>query len=415
MSDNFKVTKRKLTDYIPDMSNANDGSERGLQMIEDSLNQDGAGRSIVADKDGRLPAGNKTLEAAINAGFEDVIEVETDGHALIVHKRRDWDLTDPKGAARRYAYRDNRASEVSLNWNLEQILADVNAGVDLSHLWTGDELDALLADLTPPIPVDDPGAQVDRAAELQQKWQTSLGQLWTIESKNARGSHRLLCGDSTKVEDVARVMGGERADFVFADPPYGMDLDVDYDDMFHADKQHRRTGDRFDKVIGDDSDFDPRPVMTLFADAPEQFWWGADYYTDKIPNLTSGVFVVWDKRGSETMDEVVGNVYEMAWSKRKHRKCIARILWSGHHGMQHEDVKSRIHPTQKPVALVQWFLNRWGQGSNIVADPYGGSGVTMVACEQLGRQCRMIELEAKYVAVILQRMSDIGLTPRLVE
>lgn len=148
-----KITRRKITDYIPDMSNANSGTERGLQMVEDSLSQDGVGRSIVADAQDRIPAGNKTLEAAMNAGIEDVIEIETDGRALIVHKRTDWDLSDPQGAARRYAYRDNRASELSLNWNAEQIQADLDAGADLSKMFTEGELEKLLADIQIDIPL----------------------------------------------------------------------------------------------------------------------------------------------------------------------------------------------------------------------------------------------------------------------
>jgi hypothetical protein len=147
-----KLTKRKITDYVPDNHNANIGSERGLQMLEQSLNEDGAGRSIVVDLNGNVPAGNKTLEAAMLAGIEDVIEIETDGKALIVHKRSDWDLSDPKGAARRYAYRDNRTSEVSLTWDANVIAADLEAGVDLSGMWTVNEIAAI--DTLPQPPED---------------------------------------------------------------------------------------------------------------------------------------------------------------------------------------------------------------------------------------------------------------------
>lgn len=138
-----KITRKKLTDYLPDDHNANAGTERGLQMIEDSLQQDGVGRSIVADAMGRVPAGNKTLEAAMNAGITEVIEIETDGNALIVHKRSDWDLSDPTGAARRYAYRDNRAAEVGLAWDASRIAADIESGLDLSDMFAGYELDAI--------------------------------------------------------------------------------------------------------------------------------------------------------------------------------------------------------------------------------------------------------------------------------
>jgi len=141
-----KITRRKITDYIPDDHNANVGTVRGLAMIEDSLQEDGVGRSIVVDKNGKVPAGNKTLEAAVNVGYEEVIEIETDGKALIVHKRNDWDLDDPKGAARRYAYRDNRASEVSLSWDANVIAADVANGMDFSHLFTEKELQLFSTD-----------------------------------------------------------------------------------------------------------------------------------------------------------------------------------------------------------------------------------------------------------------------------
>lgn len=139
-----KITRRKITDYLPDTHNANSGNERGLQMIEDSLHEDGVGRSIVADKHDKIPAGNKTFEAAVNAGIEDVIEIETDGNELIVHKRRNWDLDDPAGAARRYAYRDNRASELGLAWDADMIAQDVANGVDLSKSFYDWEVDKIM-------------------------------------------------------------------------------------------------------------------------------------------------------------------------------------------------------------------------------------------------------------------------------
>lgn len=139
-----KIVRRKITEYLPDNHNANIGTERGLQMVEHSLNKVGAGRSIVVDKNDKISAGNKTLESALNAGIEDVIEIETDGKALIVHKRSDWDLDDPKGAAREYAYLDNRASEVGLAWDANVIAADVAAGIDLSLVFTQPEINAII-------------------------------------------------------------------------------------------------------------------------------------------------------------------------------------------------------------------------------------------------------------------------------
>jgi lysozyme family protein len=143
MADNgTRVTRRKLSDYKPDPHNANRGTERGVYMLDRSIEEVGLARSIVAAADGTIPAGNKTLQAAADAGIEDVIEVETDGRALVVVKRTDWATVDAE-QARRYAYYDNRASDVDLDFNAAQIMADLEAGIDLSAMFFDDELDEL--------------------------------------------------------------------------------------------------------------------------------------------------------------------------------------------------------------------------------------------------------------------------------
>lgn len=227
------------------------------------------------------------------------------------------------------------------------------------------------------------------------------GEVWKL------GEHRLMCGDSTKAEDVARLMNGERADLVFTDPPYGMFLDVDYDGMFaNDDTRAFDTGKRFNKVKGDNDDFKPELITTIFdnfGDCPEVFIWGADYFSELIPNRKDGSWAVWDKRCSEEMDKVAGNTFELCWSKAKHKRLIARIEWSGFHGMNGADCGKRIHPTQKPIALIDFFIKNWGDKANIVVDLFGGSGTTMIACEQLNRKCRMMELDEHYCDVIIAR------------
>lgn len=143
------MAKRSTYDGItPDLKNANKGTERGRYMVEASLRETGAGRSIVLDKDGRIIAGNKTFEAASDIGLP-VRIVETDGTELIAVKRTDLDLGDDTGAARKLAYYDNRAGQVGLEWDAEVLLGDIGAGLDLSGMFRQDELDELLADLTP--------------------------------------------------------------------------------------------------------------------------------------------------------------------------------------------------------------------------------------------------------------------------
>ena len=137
------IHKRKITDYQPNPRNHNRGTERGSGVIEHSFRQYGAGRSLLADKNGVLIAGNQSQQGALNAGIEDVIEVETDGHTVVVVKRTDLDLSKDKRAVE-LAYADNRTNELSLDYDVDTMLKDIEAGVDLSRLWSSDELDGLL-------------------------------------------------------------------------------------------------------------------------------------------------------------------------------------------------------------------------------------------------------------------------------
>jgi len=142
----------KLTDLKPDTSNANRGTERGLRVLDDSLAKVGLGRSIVVDKNLNVVAGNKTLERAVDQGFEDAEIIPTQGDKLIVVLREDFDLyaDDPNNSARQYAYYDNRSSELDLQWDVEQLLADIQAGFDFDGLFREDELDAITNALIEP-------------------------------------------------------------------------------------------------------------------------------------------------------------------------------------------------------------------------------------------------------------------------
>lgn len=416
MTDEIKVRRRKLSDYRPDPSNANAGSERGQFMIESSIEKVGVGRSLVADANDIFVAGNKTSEALASAGIEDVIEIETDGHEIIVHKRRNFDLQDddPNNPARLYAYYDNRASEVSMSWSAEQILADMQGGVDLDQFFRADELEELLASVRPSDPVADAEPQIDRAAELQAEWQTERGQVWTIPSLSVAGkAHRVMCGDSTNADDVARLMNGDKADLVYTDPPYGMELDTDFSGMESKLFKGKTGGNYHAPVIGDNEPFDPCAIFNSFGYCAEIFLWGADYYAERIPNKNAGSWIVWDKRLDESADKMWGSVFELCWSKQPHKRDIARIKWAGIFGMETQDTDSRVHPTQKPVELAVWFLGRWSKPDNLIIDIYLGSGTTIVACEQTGRIGYGMEISPAYVAVILQRLTDIGLTPTL--
>ena len=133
---------KSIADLTPDPRNANKGTERGYRVLDDSIRDLGAGRSIVTDKEGRVIAGNKTLEAVVDAGLP-IRTIQTDGTELVVVQRTDLDLENGDDKARRLAYADNRAGELGLEWDAGQIADDMDAGLDFSGLFEDFELEAL--------------------------------------------------------------------------------------------------------------------------------------------------------------------------------------------------------------------------------------------------------------------------------
>ena len=226
MSSDPKIEKAPISAIKFDRANANKGSERGRYSIEASMREFGFADAGTLDKNNVIIGGNKRTEVAGEIGMDDAIVIDVDGTKPVYIRRKDLDLNDPDDdRARRLAYALNRSQELSLTWDAEQVMADLGAGLDLSAMFRQDELDELLADLTPKTE-GDTAPQTDRAEELRQKWQTSAGQLWLLDSGKGH-PHRLICGDCTDAATVARVMGGERAALAPVDPPYNVGFDYD--------------------------------------------------------------------------------------------------------------------------------------------------------------------------------------------
>lgn len=228
------------------------------------------------------------------------------------------------------------------------------------------------------------------------KSRVKSGEIWQL------GEHRLMCGDSTNKDDVARLMNKEKAHMVFTDPPYGMKLNTDYSNM----KGNGRKGKKYDRVVGDNEDFSPDLINTIFENfgyCNEIFLWGVDYYFDLIENFKDGNLIVWDKTLKENGDAGYNSEFELLWTKNKHKKEVIHFNWFRFFGLTSQDVKTRIHPTQKPLEVISPFLEKYSKKKNIIVDIYGGSGSTLIACEQLNRKCYMMELTEHYCDVIINR------------
>lgn len=257
----------------------------------------------------------------------------------------------------------------------------------------------------------DPETQGDPDAvpEPPKVAKTKRGELWTL------GSHRLLIDDCTTKENVERLMAGEKADMVFTDPPYGMNANTDWSQASKTVKASmnkyggntvisQKAADNVKAkmpVFGDDQDYDPTPILEAFPSVDEIFLWGGDYFAKHLPQ--GGSWIVWDKQcwGDEGNKCPLSLAeFELCWSKQKHQRLIAKIKWLG---IMAEDTRNRVHPTQKPSKLAEWFFEHWGKDAKNIWDGYLGSGSTLIACEKTNRRCYGMEIEPLYGDVILTR------------
>ena len=352
---------------------------------------------MTAAKSGEVLDGNARLEksATVFDGVSPLV-FEHDGTRPVIMVRTDIeDSNDPR--AKDIIVSANRIAEADLEWD-EDVLRQMQAdGVDLSKLWGEDELAKLLK--TPSTPkgghTDPDDTPTTRATTIVR------GDLFQL------GSHRLICGDCSNADDVARVLDGDVPTFGLHDPPYGMDLDTDWSDVTGAmgsiGAKHKSKGKKYDKVIGDDKPFDPRHLFELFKSCREVFLFGADYYAELIPNRIAGSWLVWDKR-KESQADAIGSEFELCWSMIKHKRRTLRHDWFGFLSSENtKDARDRVHPTQKPVSLLVDILQQWGKPEDIIVDGYGGSGSTLIAAEQLGRRSRVCEISPSYCQVIIDR------------
>lgn len=271
---------------------------------------------------------------------------------------------------------------------------------------------------------EDPGAQIDKAEELREKWSTCSGQLWEIPSLSVPGkAHRLLCGDSTKAEDVARLMGDEKAVLFATDPPYG----IDYDSA-----QLHRNGSHYDAIEHDelkDEKYQAWLEVVFQAWLPHLAETAAWYLWH--PMLTQGYFaaaaaaarviisrqIIWVKpqfifgRGEyHWMHELCFFGWRQGNRPPFYGEHNQTTVWAlGYDGNRND----REHPTQKPAALFAIPMRNHARHGEICAEPFSGSGSQLIAGEQEGRLVYGMEISEKYVAVSLQRMSGMGLDPRL--
>lgn len=394
-------------------------SEQNKKVIKKSLQELGAGRSIVIDADDTLVAGNGVYEQAKKLKMP-VRVVETDGSELVVVKRTDIHADDEK--RRKLALADNAASDLS-EWNDDLLRSD----------WSHDAL-AEFGVVFPEIEIqtDTNDAQEDNFEEDNEKIEpvTKPGDIWQL------GRHRLLCGDSTDPAQIAQLMGGVSADLFLTDPPYNVDYEgsdgqkIQNDKMgdsafyeflaaaftaantvlkpgcaiyiWHADSEGYNFRSAFKKagwtlrqciiwvknslVLGrQDYQWKHEPCLYGWKDGASHYFTNSRSETTTIEDEG----LEFDKMKKDELVKLLKDIYS--------DKTETTIIH------ENKPARNTEHPTMKPIRLLARLIRNSSRQGQTVLDTFGGSGSTLIACEQMNRDCYTMELDPHYCDVIIAR------------
>ena len=384
------VERWPLERLIPHARNARTHSEEQVAQIAGSIAEFGFVNPVLVGDDGVIVAGHGRVLAARKLGLADAPVI------VLSH------LTPTQRRALMIA--DNRIAE-NAGWDDEMLGAELAAlrdeDVDLALLGFDEtDIDRLLAGTL------DEADDLDEVPEPPVDPVSRPGDIWIC------GEHRVLCGDATVLADVEKVLGGELADMCFTDPPYN----VNYANSA-KDKQRGKNRTILNDALG------------------ESF--GAFLYDASVNILTvtkGSIYICMSSSELDTLQKAfreAGGKWStfVIWAKNTftlgradYQRQYEPILYGWKEGTDHfwcgardqgdvwffdKPVKNDLHPTMKPVALVERAIRNSSKSRDIVLDPFGGSGTTLIAAEHAGRRARLIELDPKYVDVIVQRWQDL--------
>jgi len=384
-----------IKDLKSDHKNARKRTDRSSKLIAESLQRYGAARSIVIDEDNRILAGNGTIEGAKAAGIKNVRVIETDGTEIIAVKRTGLTEDEKVGLA----LADNRTSDLS-DWD-KDMLQQLSEEHDVAPWFDPDDLAEILGTVEQ-LPAEGL-TDADDVPEAPEEPVTKLGDLWIL------GDHRLLCGDSTDVLAVERLMTGKKADMVFTDPPYAL------------------FGNSTGAAVADDKMIRPffrdiGKAIFLSAKQGSHFYscldwksWAAVMDSYAGAGLTVKNMIVWDK-GHGALGQAYRSQHELIMFGVCANAGISitkTAAVSSEHQITDVNVwqcprepKQGMHAALKPQELIKRAVNNSSSRGELVLDLFGGSGSTLIACEDLARKCCMMEMEPKYCDVIIKRWED---------
>jgi DNA modification methylase len=389
---NLQVVTWPVEKLIPYARNARTHSAEQVAQVAASIAEFGWTNPILAGADGIVIAGHARLLAARKLGMTEVPVIVLDH--LTESQRRALVLAD------------NRLA-LNAGWDEDMLRVEMAAldedGFNLELVgFTDEEIEGLLRD---PEEASAGNTDDDAVPETPEIAVTVPGDVWIL------GEHRLLCGDATQMADVEKVLGGGLADMVFCDPPYNVNYGATMKDKLRGKKR---------KIANDDlgQDFEQFlrdacvNILAMTKGAVYICMSSSELHTlEKAFREAGGhwsTFVIWAKNTFTMGRSDYQRQYEpilYGWKEgTDHFWCGARD--QGDVWFVKKPVANDLHPTMKPVELVERAVGNSSKGRDTVLDPFGGSGSTLIACEKVGRQARLIELEPKYCDVIIHRWQE---------
>ncbi len=373
---------------IPYARNARKISDKAVDKIAASIKEFGWQQPIVVDRDGVIIAGHTRLQAARKLQLT----------AVPVHVAKD--LTD--GQVKAYRLMDNRSHQET-EWDFDLLgpeIADLQAmSVDLALTgFDATEIDKLL-EPEPVLGLTDE----DDAPEVADQVVTAPGDLWIL------GNHRLMCGDSVVLTDVERLMAGAKADLVFTDPPYNVDYTGNTNEKLKIQNDKMTTEDFVAFLQGTFASYRVliKPGASMYVCHPSSF---QREFQNAIESAGFSVRaqIIWAKNRFawgfgryKFQHEPIFYCHVEGESDAWYGDKTQSTLWQ-----EKRPAASRLHPTMKPVELIERALRNSSKAGDRVVDLFGGSGSTMIACEKTGRESSLMELDPKYADVIVKRWQD---------
>ena len=350
MGNEIKVTMRKLVELVPYENNPRDNN-KAVEAVAESIKEFGFKNPIIVDKGDVIVAGHTRYKAAEKLGLDEVPVIVAD------------DLSDEQVKAFRLA--DNKTAELA-EWNFDLLDTELAGISEIDMSAFGFDMETFAESSVV--------EEDDYSGDVPDVPRTQLGDLWQM------GGHRLICGDSTDVAVIDRLMDGVKADMVMTDPPYGI----------NAEKMTMGTGAK-DFYRGEGWDSERPDISIVLTLADNVCIWGGNYFTDILP--ISNDWLVWHKKN----DGLSFSECELAWTN------FGRNV---RHISHHWGNEKKLHVTMKPVEVIAWAIQQAKEKAEVIVDLFGGSGSTLIACEQLNRKCYMAELDPKYCDVIIQRWEE---------